>query len=170
MSHTQQRHPANGSTVTPQSPQQPPTSPTTPTSDRHRSTPPPVRHSQRFRVTFATTSSPKTNFFDLNLHQRRQTPFRPLSPLHNVAAHSSTFSPNHPTLPTPPYHNSPNAAESLSKFDIPPRPTPDSILLTKQKKQINRFVFTSPNPDSLGMPTVNLNTFTHNALWNPLAT
>lgn len=118
MSHTQQRHPANGSTVTPQSPQQPPTSPTTPTSDRHRSTPP-VRHSQRFRVTFATTSSPKTNFFDLNLHQRRQTPFRPLSPLHNVAAHSSTFSPNHPTLPTPPYHNSPNAAESLSKFDIP---------------------------------------------------
>lgn len=41
MSHTQQRHPANGSTTTFATPQPPSTtSPTHPASDRHRSTPP----------------------------------------------------------------------------------------------------------------------------------
>lgn len=167
MSHTQQRHPANGSTTTFATPQPPSTtSPTHPASDRHRSTPPPVRHSQRFRVTLATTSSPKTNFFDLNLHQRQQTRF--------VTSHLTTSQPPHqhfhqsiPTLPNSQL-NSPDATESLSSTRHSPS-TNSGLKFTNQTKQINRLVFTSPNPDSLGMPTVNLNPFTHD-LWNPLAT
>lgn len=166
MSHTQQRHPANGSTTTFATPQPPSTtSPTHPASDRHRSTPP-VHYLQRFRVTLATTSSPKTNFFDLNLHQRQQTRF--------VASHLTTSQPPHqhfhqsiPTLPNSQL-NSPDATESLSSTRHSPS-TNSGLKFTNQTKQINRLVFTSPNPDSLGMPTVNLNPFTHD-LWNPLAT
>lgn len=168
MSHSQQRHPANGSTTTFATPLPPSTtSPTTPTSDRHRPTPP-VRHSQRFRVTSATTSSPKTNFFDLNLHQRRQTRFATSRLTTTSQPPHQHFHQTTPTLPNP-YHNSPNAAESLSSIRHSPS-TNSGLKFTNQTKQINRLVFTSPNPDSLGMPTVNLNTFTHNALWNLLAT
>lgn len=157
MSHTQQRHPAYGSTATPPQQQPSPTSPTTPTSDRRRHTPP-VRHSQHFRVILTTASSPKTNFFDLNLHQRRQTRF--------ATSHLTTSQPPHqhfhqptPALPNH-YHNSPNTAESLSSTRHSPS-TNSGLNLTNQTKQINRLVFTSPNHDSLGMPTVNTNHFTH---------